>query len=165
LLLLHFRAMPETNQNRRANSALWVGLLITVLGVASNFLYIFNPPGQNLIPWVSLVIPAIGLFLMVRGLQRAFTQPQIYGGKVAGSILTTISLVLFVFGIWGFRHSRDVPNSSAAPQVGQKVPEFTLADTNGQPVSLSQLLSTGTRNPQSSAPAKAVLLIFYRGYW
>ena len=52
--------------------------------------------------------------------------------------------------------------------VGQRVPDFTLSDTSGQPVSLDQLLapagSASTSQSQAQAP-NAVLLIFYRGYW
>jgi hypothetical protein len=71
--------------------------------------------------------------------------------------------------------------------VGQKVPDFTLADTNGLKLSLGQLLGKehvtlvapprevmeklgmGNQLPPASAspgtPTKAVLLVFYRGYW
>ena len=54
------------------------------------------------------------------------------------------------------------PKSAGAPKVGQKVPDFTLADSSGRSVSLSELLSTPMEN--SSRP-KTVLLVFYRGYW
>jgi hypothetical protein len=66
--------------------------------------------------------------------------------------------------------------------VGQKVPGFTLADTNGNKVSLDQLLGKGeaatktvslvappaNQSPtamSTAMPTKAVLLVFYRGYW
>jgi peroxiredoxin len=39
--------------------------------------------------------------------------------------------------------------------VGQRAPDFALADANGKTVALSDMLK-GNR---------AVLLIFYRGYW
>jgi peroxiredoxin len=48
-------------------------------------------------------------------------------------------------------------------QVGQKAPEFVLADANNNPVALSSLLSAAM--PGSQAPPKGVLLVFYRGYW
>jgi hypothetical protein len=57
-----------------------------------------------------------------------------------------------------------LPPSKGAPQVGQKAPDFTLADSTGKPVRLSELLA-----PAGDAAAKKggpwVLLIFYRGYW
>jgi hypothetical protein len=59
--------------------------------------------------------------------------------------------------------------------VGQKAPDFTLSDTNGKPVSLSELLSTPINGKTMNAPVgnaqqaptspKGVLLVFYRGYW
>ncbi|HZE25074.1 MAG TPA: hypothetical protein VE054_13850 [Blattabacteriaceae bacterium] len=74
-----------------------------------------------------------------------------------------------------------MPSSAAAPQVGQKVPDFTLADTSGNKVSLDQLLGKADASVSASAntatgqaipvglstatPTKAVLLVFYRGYW
>jgi len=83
--------------------------------------------------------------------------------------------------------SRALPSSAAAPQVGQKVPDFTLADTHGLKLSLGQLLGKehislvgpprevlekmGMANQLppvaagSATPPKAVLLVFYRGYW
>ena len=49
-------------------------------------------------------------------------------------------------------------------QVGQRAPDFTLADSTGRSVSLDDLLAAEPGNLASSGP-KAVLLIFYRGYW
>jgi hypothetical protein len=67
-----------------------------------------------------------------------------------------------------FVSARKLPNSTAAPQVGQQVPEFTLQDTSGKSVSLDQLLassSSGSLPAFQNRTPKAVLLIFYRGYW
>src|SRR5208337_5677621 len=60
--------------------------------------------------------------------------------------------------------ARAMPTSASAPQIGQRVPDFTLADTNDQPVSLAQLLAQAA-NDSKVMPAKSGLLIFYRGYW
>jgi hypothetical protein len=152
--------MPDLNQHR-ANTILWTGLLITVLGLLSNFLYFLNIP-QAIIPWINLVVPAIGLVLLLIGLKRAFTQRHIYRGRIWGSIVTLLSLAIFGLSVYGFVHARDVPGSAGAPKVGQKAPDFLLADTRGQSVSLSRLFSDPAG--KSSQP-KAVLLIFYRGYW
>lgn len=152
--------MPDMNERRR-NSALWLGVVITVLGVLSNFLYFLKMP-QALIPWINLIVPAIGLIFLFIGLRRAFGQSQLYRGKIWGSIVTALSVLLFALSIWGFFHSRAVPGASAAPQVGQRIPDFTLPDSKGQPVSLSQLLSSPGGD---SHPARALLLIFYRGHW
>jgi len=146
---------------KRGNSALWWGLLFTVLGLLSNFLYFVVKAGQRTFPWINLIVPALGLVLLFIGLKRAFGQSQIYRGKIWGSIASALALLLFAGSIWGFFHARAVPRSAGAPQVGQHLPDFTLPDTGGQPVSLAQLLS-GIGGP---GQPKALLLIFYRGYW
>ena len=69
-------------------------------------------------------------------------------------MLAALLFVIYVAGSW-------LPASSAAPQVGQKAPDFTLNDVNDKPVTLAQLLT----EPVNNTPPKAVLLIFYRGYW
>jgi cytochrome oxidase Cu insertion factor (SCO1/SenC/PrrC family) len=73
-----------------------------------------------------------------------------------------LSLLLFGFGLLAAYSGRNIPGFAGAPQVGQKVPEFSLADSDGKPVSLSQLLSAPLANGSHS---KGVLLVFYRGYW
>ena len=155
--LLHF--MPGPNQ-KRTNSALWLGLLITVLGPLSNFLYYSKIPAAVL-PWLNLAIPAIGLLLVLIGVVRASRQPQLYRGKILGSIFTVLAALLFAGSAWLFIHVRDVPRSAGAPQTGQRVPDFTLPDSTNQTVSLAQLFSAA---PGMAQP-KALLLVFYRGYW
>lgn len=60
--------------------------------------------------------------------------------------------------------SRVLPPSEDAPQVGkkvgEKVPDFTLPDVHGNPVTLSGFIAHG----EDGKPGW-VLLIFYRGYW
>lgn len=149
---------------RRSNTALWLGLLLTLLGIFSNFFYFIRAlqsVPQEIIPWISLLAPAIGLVLLFLGLKRAFSQSQVYRGKIWGSIVTILSLVLFAASVFGFFISRAVPRSAGAPQVGQHLPDFTLPDSSGRPVSLAQLFSGDGNTPQP----KAVLLVFYRGYW
>jgi hypothetical protein len=152
---------------RRRNGALFAGVALLFLTILSNVpsLYALKPPGvQTFLPWVNLVLPGIALLCFIVGLKRAFSQPSIYGGKIWGSIVGALSLLLFAGSIWGYRHAKDLPVSSAAPRIGQKAPDFTLNDTSGNQVSLSELLKTPIDASAGKAP-KAVLLIFYRGYW
>jgi hypothetical protein len=117
---------------------------------------------------------------------RAFRQPQVYGGKVSGSILGVLSLLICGLVAVASIGSRALPVATNAPQVGQKVPDFTLADTSGNKVSLGQLLGkadssvTASKTPalagntagqaapvvlSTATPTRAVLLVFYRGAW
>jgi hypothetical protein len=153
-------SIPEPSQ-KRGNPDLWWGLLFAVLGVLSNFLYFFLKAGQNILPWINLILPAVGLIFLFIGLKRAFGQSAIYRGKIWGSIVTVVAVLFFAGSVWLFVHVRDVPRSAGAPQVGQHLPDFTLPDTQGNPVSLAQLLS----GVGSAGQPKALLLIFYRGYW
>jgi hypothetical protein len=156
--------MPALSPQRR-NGALWTGLALLLLAIASNApaLYTFDV-ARSTLPWLSLLLPALGLVFCLAGLKRAFGQPQVFRGKIGGSILTLISVCVVAFSAWLYVHARAVPGSTRAPQIGQKVPEFALTDTGGQSVSLSQLLSTPIDAASGKAP-KAVLLVFYRGYW
>jgi hypothetical protein len=107
------------------------------------------------------VLATVAVILVLIGVKRAFFESQLYRGKVAGSIVTIISLLVFAVTVFGFVTARKIPGTTGVPQVGQKAPDFTLADTNGQKISLADLLST----PVGNAHPKAVLLVFYRGYW
>jgi hypothetical protein len=170
--------MAETISRRR-NWAPWFALLLALLAILSNAAFFMGLPGQRAIPRLSIALAIAALLCAVAGILRAF-QPQA-SGKVSSLILGVVSLL--ICGLVGFAsfHSRDLPSSAAAPQVGQKVPDFTLADTTGNKVSLGQLLgkadgsasasassTTGQATPVSmsaATPPKAVLLVFYRGYW
>jgi hypothetical protein len=151
--------MPDPNR-KQINFALWLGLLITVLGVLSNLLYFSKVPTATL-PWLNLALPAIGLIFLLIGVVRAFGQSQTYRGKMWGSIAAGLAALFFAASAWLFVQVRSVPRSAGAPQVGQRVPDFTLPDSSGQPVALAQLFAASPGMPQP----KAVLLVFYRGYW
>ena len=150
------------NTVRISRATLWWGIVITVLGALSNGLYFLYLPGQAAFPWINLVVPIAGLLVVIAGVWRAFAHPERYGGKWLGAVFAVICLVLAGGSTFGFLHARDLPKSAGAPRVGQKAPDFALVDSNGETVSLAQLLSG---SGQRSDPPKAVLLIFYRGYW
>jgi hypothetical protein len=149
---------------RRWNWPLWAGFLFCVAAFVS-YLFVFARfPVTRDIPWVNFLLFAVGGVLLVVGLQRAFGQPQQYRGKISGPILGALSLLLLGFFCYViFVMTKQLPPPSAALRVGQKAPEFVLADTNNNPIALSSLLSSPV--PGSLTPPKGVLLVFYRGYW
>jgi hypothetical protein len=161
---------------RRPNRAPWLALLLALAAMLSNGAFFLGLPGQQVIPWLGLALTIAALVYAVLGLLRAFRQPQVYGGKVSSSILGVLALLIGGLSVFTSVHSRDLPAAGGAPQVGQKAPDFTLADTSGNKVSLGQLLGKGDAGNAGGSPAgaasnasaaapKAVLLVFYRGYW
>jgi predicted permease len=153
--------MPEQSQPR-SNRAVWLGLLFALGAILCNVALFFAPPSQQAIAWLSVLLALAALILLVVGLARAFGRPQVYRGKILSSVLSLVSLLLAAFAIFIFVHARALPPSAGAPQIGQRVPDFTLADTSGQPVSLDQLFVPAAGD---TSPPTAVLLIFYRAYW
>lgn len=138
------------------NWSLWAGFLLMLAGFLSYSFFAQFPITRDF-PWANLLLFCAGGLLLVRGLIRAFREPDLYRGKIFGPILAVLGLAtfgLFAFGV--FYMVRQMPAAAGAPRVGEKAPEFTLPDQNGKAVSLSELYAS---------PAKGTVLIFYRGHW
>jgi hypothetical protein len=145
----------KIDMKRKWNWPIWVGFIVVLAGVFSYGFFAQFPITRDF-PWVNFLLFGIGAAFLIVGLFRAFGRPQLYRGRIFGSIFTAIALFLFVFFSYEmFYVLRQVPPSTGAPRVGEKAPEFTLLDQNKKPVVLADLLS-GSR---------AVVLIFYRGFW
>ena len=162
---------------QRFNWPIWVGFLLSVFAFLSYpFIFVGWPVTRDF-PWANLLLFGIAAVLLFVGVRRAFAPERRRISKIAASFIAALSaLVLGAFILTAFIAARWLPAAHGAPQVGQKAPDFTLADTNGKPVSLSDLLSSpiNGKTGNAGAPArierearapKGVLLIFYRGYW
>jgi lysylphosphatidylglycerol synthetase-like protein (DUF2156 family) len=149
---------------RRFNWPIWVGFLLSLIAFFSYFsVFVWFPVTRDF-PWANLLLFALAAALLLVGVRRAFSpdRSRPRRSKIAGVILATLSVAIFGFFILAtFIMARHLPASHSAPQISQKAPDFTLSDTNGKPVSLSELLTS----PVNGNAPKGVLLLFYRGYW
>jgi hypothetical protein len=156
---------------QRFNWQIWAGFVLSVFAFLSYFFIFVEYPVTRDFPWVNLLLFVMAAALLFVGVRRAFAPDRSRKSKIAGSILATLSvLILGLFVFSAFIMARWLPPSHGAPQMGQRAPDFSLPDTNGRLVTLSDLLSAPI---QSVPPAiaggslkpKGVLLIFYRGHW
>jgi hypothetical protein len=83
----------------RWNWPIWVGFILVLVGLFSYTFFAQFPITRDL-PWANLLLFAIGALLLIVGLFRAFGRPQLYRGKIFGSILTAIGL--FHFGLFSY---------------------------------------------------------------
>ena len=149
---------------RRLNWPLWVGFLLTFVAFFTYFAVFVWFPLTRDFPWANLLIFLIAAVSLVMGVRRGFAsdRPHPVRSKIVTSIVATLSVVVIAFFVFVvFIAARWLPPSKGAPQVGQRVPDFTLTDTTGKQVSLTELSTA----PIDGKTPKGVLLIFYRGYW
>ena len=154
--------MDKDGFMKKINWQIWTGFLLSLAaGFSYEFLFVRWPITRDF-PWANLLLFAIAMVLLFLGLRRAFKPDKRIVSKIFSSLAAALGVLMlagllfavFVFGRW-------LPESVGAAQVGQKAPDFSLTDSNNQPVTLAQLLS----KPINNRPPKGVLLIFYRGYW
>ena len=147
---------------KRFNWPIWMGFLLSLFAFASYFFIFVWFPSTRDFPWANLLLFLAAILLLLLGLKRAFAKDRGRLTKIIASLVTLVSVIVFALFISSFFiFGRMLPASKAAPQVGQKAPEFTLLDSSNKQVSLHDLLS----EPIDSKTPKGVILIFYRGYW
>ena len=156
---------------RSWNPILWGGFLLLLVGMLSYPLFFLRFPITRDFPWANLLIIALALVMLGAGISRAFRRSDQYRGKISGSILGVLTVLLVGFFLYGiFYATRQLPASHGAPQVGQVAPDFTLPDSQNNQVTLSALVNSPfAPNGSSAATASAgqtagTILIFYRGY-
>jgi hypothetical protein len=148
---------------RRWNSYLWAGFLLCFGGFAS-YPFVFSRfPVTRDFPWANFLLFGAGGAAISIGLKRAFQRSPQYRGKLSGPILAALSVAALSFFCFIIFYRTRLPAPSSALRLGQPAPTFVLLDSNRIPVSLASLLSTPLST--SHAAPKAVVLIFYRGYW
>ena len=152
-------------QRKNLNIILWVGFLVVLIGALSYKPFFAQFPSTRDVPWVNVLMFVVGIGLMGVGLKRAFQKPDVYRGKVVGTVVAIAGVaVIGYFFLKVYYLERQLPISINAPRVGQKAPDFTLLDTDGNSITLSKLLASPAGAPASSK-TNGVVLIFYRGHW
>ena len=149
---------------RRFNWPLWVGFLLTLAAFFTYFTVFVWFPATRDFPWANLVLFVVAGLLLFMGVRRGFApdRPHPTRSKIVTSVVGLLGLAVFAFFVFAvFIAARWLPASTGAPHVGQRAPDFTLADTTGRQVSLNELLTS----PINGSAPKGVLLVFYRGYW
>ena len=140
---------------RRRNILNWTGFAIVLIALLSYIPFFALFPATRDIPWANYLLFLIGGALLTVGVRRAFRDPARYRGRISGSILAVLSVLLFAFFVVSVTYfSRQIPAGTAL-SVGQKAPAFVLLDTAGKQVASADLLKNH----------RALVLIFYRGYW
>src|ERR1700724_2179857 len=96
---------------RRWNWFVWLGFGVALLAAFSYIPIFTRFPATRDVPWVNLLLFAVGGFLLGIGVYRAFAQPNRYRGKISGIVLSALSLALaglFCFGV--FYQARKIPS-------------------------------------------------------
>ena len=141
---------------RRWNILIWAGFAFVIAALVSYIPLFALFPVTRDVPWVNYLLFLVGGFLLAVGIMRAFRDPEHYRGKISGSILAGLSLVLFgVFVFFIAYATKQIPSSEGALRPGSAAPPFTLVDAAGRQVTSSGLLKNH----------RALVLVFYRGYW
>ena len=134
--------------------AIWLGPVITFAGAVSYFLYFAQFPTLRDTTLLNLPLVLLGLALAGFGGWHLWRQRGGWLVKAlasAGLLLSLAITCLFCFYLFFF--SYQLPGTADVLAVGDRAPDFTLPDPQGQPVHLADFRG------------KNLVLVFYRGHW
>jgi hypothetical protein len=141
---------------RHWNVPIWAGFAVVIAALVSYIPIFAVFEVTRDVPWANYLLFLLGGGLLAVGVKRAFQDPEHYRGKISGSILAVLSVLLCGFFVGSILYfAKQIPSAERALRPDQPAPPFVLQDTTGKQVASSDLLK-GHR---------AVVLVFYRGYW
>jgi len=141
---------------RQLNIPIWAGFVIVIVALVSYIPLFAVFPVTRDVPWANYLLFLLGGGLIAVGVRRAFRDPEHYRGKISGSILAVLSVLLFGFFAVSILYlAKQIPSTERALRPGQKAPPFVMEDIAGKQVASSDLLKSH----------RGVVLVFYRGYW
>jgi hypothetical protein len=133
---------PDT----RWNHAVWLGVLISVVGLISYFTFFARFPALRDVPKVNFALVLIGLALSGWGLVRRRSLWSMAGIVVSAACAGLLAFYVFVL-------SYGLPDTEQVVQVGETAPAFALPDQEGRMTALEEYRGSN------------LVLVFYRGFW
>ena len=141
---------------RRRNILNGAGFAVILVAFVSYIPFFALFPSTRDVPWANYLLFLIGGALIAVGVRRAFRDSEHNRGKISGSILAALSVLLFaLFVVSVTYYSKQIPSAETALGVSREAPPFVLADTAGKEISSADLLRDH----------RGLVLVFYRGYW
>lgn len=133
---------------------LFIGLVLSLGGFLSYFLYFSRFPALRDFPWVNLPLIIVGLILSLSGTYKIFKGSSGFFLKSIGTGGLVLSIAcLGLFSYYVFVMSGTMPTVGVIPAVGTVAPSIVLVDQGGKTITLE------------SFKGKQVVVAFYRGYW
>ncbi len=138
----------------KRNHLIWIGPLVAFAGLVSYFMVFARFAALRDFPWLNLPLVILGAVLSAVGAWRAFGRPEVFRGKVLGSLGLALSLSLAsLFCAYVFWITYQVPAPSETALALVEAPGFALTSNAGETVRLSDFAG------------RKVVLVFYRGFW
>jgi len=131
---------------KQRNHLIWIGLMISILGLVSYFTTFARYPVLRDIPWVNIPLVLIGVVVSILGVRRRFSFLSVTGALVSAGCAGLLLAYVFVL-------SNQLPGTDGVVAVGAEAPAFSLMDDEGTTVNLADF------------KGRPVVLAFYRGFW
>jgi len=137
--------MTESAPKQR-NHLIWIGALISVLGLVSYFTTFARFPALRDFPWVNIPVVLIGFAVSMMAVRRRLSFFSATGALVSTACAGLLLAYVFVL-------SNQLPDTGEVVALGADAPAFALIDDEGLTVSLADF------------NGQPVVLAFYRGFW
>src|SRR6202166_5063891 len=105
------------------NVPIWAGFAIVIVALVSYIPIFALFPVTRDVPWANYLLFLLGGALLAVGVRRAFRDPEYYRGKISGSILALLSVLLLGFFVASILYfAKQIPSAERALRPGQPAP-------------------------------------------
>lgn len=136
----------SSTQPRKKNHLVWIGVLISVIGLVSYFTFFARFPATRDIPWVNLILVCAGMAVSALAIRRRLSFFSVTGFLLSAASAGLLTAYVYVL-------SNQLPDTDGVIAVGAEAPSFVLTDDTGATVDLEDFRGS------------PVVLVFYRGFW